>query len=174
MSMLLQKLYDGQTQKLLREEIIALAPSIKYKDGRTKQTFKDETDINKILQRAEIKGTISHLNKHQAKYGDFSTYNFFENQLMLARGSEIFDDLPAELRKEFAQSPAKFFKYVNDPANKDDLKRLLPALAAPGRQNVAVSGTPTADADTAAVAAEAEAKAAATTDPEADRPVPIT
>ena len=122
-----------------------------YTDGRTKQTFKDETDINKILQRAEKTGTISHINKHQGSYSDFADFDYFGNLQMLTRGREIFDDLPAELRNEFQNSPAGFFDYVNDPANKDRLPELLPALAAPGRQLKDVRGNKPADV----VAAEA-------------------
>ncbi len=128
-----------------------------FKDGRTKQSFKDETDINKLLQRAEKTGTISHLNKYEARYGDFANFDFFEAQLQLAKGGEIFADLPAEIRSEFNQSAAQFFDYVNDPANKDRLGILLPALAEPGRQNVDVSGVVPADLDTARVAAETTA-----------------
>ncbi len=111
-----------------------------YKDGRTKQSFKNETDINKIMARAEKTGTISHLTKHEAHYGDFSNFDFFEANLQLTRGREIFDELPGEIRKEFGQSPAQFFAYVNDPANKEELLKKLPGLAAPGRQILDVSG----------------------------------
>ena len=123
-----------------------------YKDGRTKQSFRDETDINQILKRAQKSGTISHLNKYEARYGDFSNFDFFEAQLKLAQGAEIFDALPVEIRSEFNQSSAEFFDYVNNPANKDRLHELLPALAAPGRQNLVVK-TPTADDVKAAEAA---------------------
>ncbi len=116
-----------------------------YKDGRTKQAFKDETDINKILQRAEKTGTISHINKYEGAYSDFSNYDYVENLIKLTRGREIFDDLPAELRNEFSNSPAKFFDYVNEPKNKDRLAELLPALAAPGRQMLSATGNIKAD-----------------------------
>ncbi len=129
-----------------------------FKDGRTKQSFKDETDINIILKRAQKSGTISHLNKYEARYADFSNFDFFETQLMLSKGSEMFADLPVELRKEFNQSPAQFFDYVNDPANKDRLEKLLPALAEPGQQNMTVKPA-TADEIKAA-------ETAAKTDPE--------
>ncbi len=128
-----------------------------FEKTRTKQAFKDETDINKLIQRAEKTGTISHLNKHEARYGDFSGFDFFEAQLQLSAGATIFAELPAELRSEFNQSPAQFFDYVNDPANKDRLGQLLPALAEPGRQLPVASGVITADADTAAAAAETPA-----------------
>ncbi len=117
----------------------------KYKDGRTKQSFKDETDINKLLLRAQKSGTVSHLNKHQGRYADFGDFDFFEAQLKLSAGREIFDDLPSEIRNEFANSPAQFFEYVNNPDNIDRLEILLPGLAEPGRQNINVSGVEPAD-----------------------------
>jgi len=118
----------------------------KYTDGRTKQSFKDETDINKLLQRAQKTGTISHLSKYEGVYGDFANFDFFEAQIQLAKGREVFDALPSEIRDEFRQSPADFFEYVNDPANKDRLGTLLPDLAAPGKQNISVTESNDADA----------------------------
>ncbi len=126
----------------------------KYTDGRTKQAFKDECDIQKIMARADKAGTISHLQKFKGVYADFSDVDFFEMTQKLTKGREIFDELPAELRQEFGQSPAKFFAYVNDPANKQDLRSKLPGLAAPGRQLEQIS-PPTADEE-AALAAGSE------------------
>lgn len=129
-----------------------------YKDGRTKQSFKDETDINKILIRAQKTGTISHLAKYEGTYGDFAEYDFFGNLVMLTRGREIFDELPSEIRNEFANSPADFFQYVNDPENVDRLNELLPGLAAPGRQNIDVSGKDLADGRIEAAEGDADKK----------------
>jgi len=112
----------------------------KYEDGRTKQAFKDETDITKILHRAQKAGTLSHLQKYEGRYGDFADFDFFEATLQLTKGREIFDALPSELRMEFQQSPAQFFEYVNDPKNIDELRKKLPGLAMPGRQNIDLSG----------------------------------
>jgi len=110
-----------------------------YLDGRVKQSFKDETDINKILKRAQKTGTISHLNKFEGSYADYADFDFFNAQLMLTKGREIFDALPSEIRSEFNQSQAQFFDYVNDPKNSERLGELLPGLAAPGRQNIDLS-----------------------------------
>ena len=136
-----------------------------YEDGRTKQSFRDETDINKILKRAQKSGTISHITQYEARYGDFSDFDFFEAQLKLAQGGEIFDALPMELRREFNQSPPEFFEFVNDPANKDRVAELLPALAEPGRQNIKTSGIVSADE---AKALETSAKV----EPPAEAPKP--
>ncbi len=126
-----------------------------YTDGRTKQSFKDETDINKILQRAQQAGTMSHLEKYEGTYGDFADFDFFDANMQMTRGREVFDALPSELRNEFGQSPGAFFAYVNDPANINDLHKKLPGLAEPGRQNIDVSGvTPPADPPSEPVASD--------------------
>ncbi len=134
----------------------------KYTDGRTKQSFKNECDINKIMARAEKAGTISHLQKFEGVYADYSDFDFFEQTQKLTKGREVFDALPAELRREFGQSPAAFFNYVNDPANVDDLREKLPALAAPGTQLPDVIPP---DADT-------EAARAAVSEPASENPNP--
>ncbi len=121
-------------KKLTRTQTIALAKAIAYNDGRTKQCHKDECDIDKIMTRFSVTGTISHLEKFEGVYADFSDFDFHEQTNQLARGREIFDALPAELRREFGQSPAAFFEYVNNPENVDELRNKLPALAKPGQQ----------------------------------------
>lgn len=153
--------------KLVEEESYTVLPQLQqpqsYPDGRTKQSYKDECDINKIMARAEKGGTISHLAKYEAVYGDFSDFDFQEQTQKLTRGREIFDDLPAELRQEFGQSPAKFFEYVNDPANAGDLRRKLPPLSAPGRQLPKV-GVTLADEAARAAASELASENSALTD----------
>ncbi len=133
----------------------------KYDDGRTKQSFRDECDINLIMQRAAQGGTITHLEKHSATYGDFSDFDFFEQTQMLTKGREIFDDLDAEIRREFGQNPAAFFAYVNDPVNAAKPNFGLPGLAKPGTQ-LPNMDPPDADREAALAAANPE-----------PRPIPV-
>lgn len=117
-----------------REVIDALAP-VYEKPGRTKQSFKDSTDINKMLAKAQKAGTLSHLQKHGAFYGDFANApeDLFEAREMIERGGQIFRELPAEVRAEFRNDPLKYFEFVNDPANSGRLAEVLPQIAEPGR-----------------------------------------
>ena len=153
MSQLIARLNAEKAGKKNRTQLLALVPDRVYDDGRTKQSFKDECDINKIMCRFEVTGTISHLAKWEGVYADFSDFDFQRQTEQLTRGREIFDDLPGEVRKEFGQSPAAFFKYVNDPANAEDLRKKLPALAKPGQQLPRVA-SPTADNEAALAAAK--------------------
>ncbi len=172
MSQLIANLHREKPRKRTRAEFLALVEPLKFNDGRTKQSHRDETDIVKIMARFDKTGTISHLAKHQGTYSDFSDFNFHEQTTKLARGREIFDDLPAELRKEFGQSPAAFFAYVNDPANAEDLRTKLPGLAKPGRQLDAIT-PPSADLEAAkAVVKAAEDAASELASKTEDKPPP--
>ncbi len=102
-----------------------------YTDGRTKQSFKDETDVNQIIAKHTRMGTLSHLEQWGGTYGDWSDFDFQDAQNQIANANSMFEQLPAALRNQFANSPEQFLKYVNDPANKDDLAEKLPELAAP-------------------------------------------
>ncbi len=159
MSQAIARLHLKNPKKRSRKEMLALVPALEYKDGRTKQSHRDETDIVKIMARFNKTGTMSHLAKYEGTYSDFSDFDFHEQTNKLTRGREIFDDLPAELRREFGESPAAFFAYVNDPANAEELRKKLPALAEPGRQIDAIT-PPSADLDAAIAVVKAAEDAA--------------
>ncbi len=115
----------------------------KYNDGRTKQSFKDETDINAIIDKHARMGTLSHLEQWGGQYGDLSDFDFQTAQNQMAKANSMFEQLPAGVRQEFSNSPEQFFEFVNDPANINDLANKLPELAAPGLQPPNLN--PTAD-----------------------------
>ncbi len=107
----------------------------KYKDGRTKQAFKDSTDINKILKKAQKTGSLSHALKYtESSYGEFTGVDLLGAFEQINRAQAIFDDLPSEVRTEFGNDALKFAGYASDPANIGRLPELLPAIAAPGIQ----------------------------------------
>lgn len=118
-----------------KKDTILKAISPTYGPGRTKQSFKDSVDINKIMDRARKTGTISHVGKYGAEYGDFSDIpDLLTAETRLIRAKQIFDDAPAEVRREFDNDVGAFFEYVNDPANADDVQEKLVNVARRGDQ----------------------------------------
>jgi phage internal scaffolding protein len=109
-------------------------------DNMTKQSFKDATDVNKILAKHSITGSLSHLEKYEGTYGDFSDFDFLEAQNQIARGKQIFEELPAEVRREFGNNPGAFFEFANDPANVGKLEKVLPKIAERGNFFPRVNG----------------------------------
>lgn len=129
-----------------------------YGDGRTKQSFKDETDINKLLARAAKGDSLSHLQKHGAEYGDFSDVDdLLSAHERLSRGVEIFAELPSAVRREFHNDMGAFFNFVNDPANAGKLRERLPELAKPGVQLPAVLRSVMSEANPALASTPPEA-----------------
>jgi len=105
-----------------------------YKKTRmTKQSFKDSTDINKILKKAQTKGTVAHLQKYPAMvYGEFTGQDLQESLALINKANEIFAEAPSEIRREFDNDALKFAAFASDPANIDRLPELLPKIAEPG------------------------------------------
>ncbi|AXL14689.1 internal scaffolding protein [Microviridae sp.] len=93
--------------------------------SKAKQAFKDECNINNIMNKYQETGLIDHMNSFKAQQGDFSEvldYQSVMNQVIDAR--ESFLDLPSTIRKEFDNDPTKFLDFVNDPSNKDKMIEL--------------------------------------------------
>lgn len=101
---------------------------------RTKQSFKESTDINKILKKAQTAGSISHLIKYpEGVYGEFDgEFSLLDATEKIAKARGIFDELPSEIRKDFNNNALEFVRFAGDPANNGKLRELLPAIAEPG------------------------------------------
>lgn len=92
--------------------------------GRTKQAMKDECDVNKILARFQRTGVLDFVETRQAQYGDVTGIEFRESMQKVAEATEMFDALPAKVRKHFDHDPAAFLDFVSDPANEEEAIKL--------------------------------------------------
>lgn len=92
--------------------------------GRTKQSFKDECDINTILKRFMRTGVIDFANKNQARYGDSTGVEYQAAMCTVAAAKSLFNELPAHLRNRFENEPAKFLDFVQDDRNEAEAREL--------------------------------------------------
>ena len=92
--------------------------------GRTKQSFKDECDINKILAKYQKTGAIAHVNKHGAEYGFATSLDFTGAMLLIKQAQNMFDGLPSSIRNRFANDPAQFLDFVQDANNEKEMRTL--------------------------------------------------
>lgn len=107
-------------------------PTLKCGPGRTKQAFKDECDVNYIMNRWKRTGEIpkSMINTIKPAYGDYSNADDYLtacNQVIAAE--DAFASMPAFLRDRFANQPVNLLRFLADPANQDEAIKL--GLAAP-------------------------------------------
>lgn len=87
----------------------------------TKQSFRDECDVNNIMARFEATGNISHLAMGTPRYGDFSDCLDYQTSLnRLQEAQESFMALPAPLRARFQNDPGRLLDFLNDPQNRSE------------------------------------------------------
>lgn len=109
--------------------------------GRTRQSFKDECDVNKIISRFETTGVIQHLQQVQGRYADVSHVGSFHEAMNLVRTVRSeFDTLPASLRAKFDNDPAQFLDVVQS-MTPDQVRDLVLGVE-PSSKDSASSSTP--------------------------------
>jgi len=107
-----------------RDKNSDLARLVFTRPSRTQQSFRDECDINTILERFNVTGQLP-VGSVQPQYGDFSGVTDYQsalNAVMAAQDS--FLQLPAKVRAKFNNDPALFVDFASNEANKDEMKAL--------------------------------------------------
>lgn len=95
------------------------------KPSRTKQSFKDETNINKIMGKWRQTGNIPNTTLQRPVYGDFTNAEDYMTSLnQVKEAQEIFDSLPHRVRRACDNDPAKLIALVEDPENEEMLREL--------------------------------------------------
>ncbi len=91
-------------------------------EGRTKQSFAEESNINLIMAKYEKTGMLDHFNEHQGEYADFIGASDYHTSMNLIReAGEAFMTIPAGVRAKFANDPAQFLAFVQDAENLDQM-----------------------------------------------------
>lgn len=100
--------------------------------SRTKQSFKAECDVNRIVARHRLTGQLTHVTTRLPQFLDMSSIPDYQTALNLVLDAQAgFMQLPAVLRKRFGNNPAALLDFVRDPANADELVALGLAVAKP-------------------------------------------
>lgn len=88
------------------------------------QNTKDECDINEIVRRFGITGTLPD-NFNPPQYGDFTGINTYQDALLAVRDAgESFMEMPAELRARFNNDPAQLIDFLASDANRVEATQL--------------------------------------------------
>ena len=88
------------------------------------QQFRDECDINNILERFNVTGQLPVM-PLEPQFGDFSGISDYQTALnAVISAQDSFDQLPARLRERFANDPAAFVDFCLDESNRDEMKAL--------------------------------------------------
>lgn len=106
--------------------------------SRTKQSFRDEADINTIVRRFHLTGELP-VGVRMPEYGDFEDVVDFQSAMnAIAVARESFDAMPAAVRERFHNDPAEFVAFCSDEANRAEAEKLglVPRVELPAAVNV--------------------------------------
>lgn len=99
----------------------------------THQSMAPECDVNSIMRKYEKTGILEHRNTFEGKYGDFTDapmdYHAAANSVLAA--DEMFQSLPARVRRRFHNDPGAFVDFVGNPENASELVSMGLASAPP-------------------------------------------
>lgn len=94
-------------------------------EGLTQQQFKNECDINLIINRYLRTGQLDHVSASEPYYADVSEIGDYRDALSVVKKAEsAFMELPALFRKELDNDPQNFLAWLSDPANQDKAVKL--------------------------------------------------
>jgi len=89
---------------------------------RTKRAFKNDFDLNHVIERYHKTGILPQMRTDQPTYGDYSNpidYQEAQNKIMLA--NDLFGALPARIRRDFDDDPGTFLAFASNPDNLEEL-----------------------------------------------------
>lgn len=94
--------------------------------SRTHQSMSPECDINSIMKKYERTGILEHRNTFEGQYGDFTDApsDYHESMNSVIAANEMFDTLPAKVRRRFHNDPGAFIDFVGNPDNQDEMIKL--------------------------------------------------
>ncbi len=88
------------------------------------QHFKEECDINTILQKFNITGILPEA-PLSPRYGDFSGISDYHTALnRVIAAQQEFEALPAQIRSRFDNDPAKLIEFLDNDANRPEAEEL--------------------------------------------------
>lgn len=91
----------------------------------TQQQYKDDCDVNLIMERFMKTGEITHLAKQELIEGDFSSLPSYREALdTVNRARDMFGELPAKVRLQFENDPQKLLEFMKDDNNYDEALKL--------------------------------------------------
>lgn len=90
----------------------------------TKQSFKDECDLNVIMARYISTGEMPVINQQAPQYLDVTGLDYQEAMQFVAGANSLFHEMPAAIRNKFKNDPAAFLDFCSHEKNRPEMAEM--------------------------------------------------
>lgn len=113
--MFLRSAYNYDTEKVSLETGLECTG-----ESVTQQQFKDDCDINVIVERFGLTGELPE-NVRVPQSGDFTGVTDYLSAMIAIKNAQSgFMELPADLRRRFENDPQRLLMFMEDPKNREE------------------------------------------------------
>jgi phage internal scaffolding protein len=112
------------------EFVSAYSPKVKcdtvnLEESMTKQSFKDDCDINVILKRynmeAGLNSMMDYRQYYESNFEDVSAATDLQDAFnRVQEANEAFDAMPSNIRSRFYNDPRMLLEFLGDSANREE------------------------------------------------------
>lgn len=106
------------------DKVTADLGTVCEKETRTQQQYKDEVDINTIVERFGVTGELPPPMNFPTEQDFEETFDFQTAMNTIVQAQTSFMTLPAKARARFNNSPQQFMEFIHDPDNIDEAIKL--------------------------------------------------
>lgn len=105
-------------------EKVRVAISFAENSRWTKQSFRDECDINNVMARYQSSGELPAINQTAPQYLDVTGLDYQQAMETVAGAQSLFNDMPSSIRNRFQNDPSLFLDFCSDERNRDEMAQL--------------------------------------------------
>lgn len=109
----IRKPYEPLKDENIRRPVV----TINKEPSMTKQSFAKELDVNRIIQKYNRTGVLQKATDFEGVYGEFNSYDLREAIEKVDKATEIFMEVPSDIRGQFENDAGAFIDYVTNPEN---------------------------------------------------------
>lgn len=93
-------------------------------ETKTQQQFKEESDINTIVERFGISGEMPPTMNFPEPEEFIETMDFQTSMNVIVKARESFMEMPAKQRARFQNDPQKFMEFMHNEENIDEIIKM--------------------------------------------------
>lgn len=99
--------------------------TINNEQTMTQQNLVEQADINKLIRSHGVSHIVQNANALEALYGmEITSMDLQDAEQMIKDAEKLFNEVPSEIRKKFANDAGAFIDYATNPDNLEEMQKL--------------------------------------------------